>query len=80
MNDTLTAATNFTTSSNSAGFNFALPASTTDRALGTSPTSGQFVALQLSLTNSTGAALDSLRIGYDIRRFTAPGSANELPG
>lgn len=80
LNNTLTVATTFTASSNTAGFNFALPASTTDRALGTSPTSGQFAALQLSLTNSTGAPLHSLRIGYDIRRFTAPGSANELPG
>ncbi len=80
LNNTLTALTTFTTSSNTAGFNYALPASPTDRALGTSPTTGQFVALQLSLTNASGAAIHSLRIGYDIRRFTAPATANELPG
>lgn len=80
LNNTLTAATTFTTSSNTAGFNFALPASTSDRALGTSPTTGQFVALQLSLTNPTGAPLSALRIGYDIRRFTSVATANELPG
>lgn len=80
LNNALTAATTFTTSSNTAGFNFALPAATTDRALGTSPTSGQFVALQLSLTNATAGPISALRIGYDIRRFTAPATANELPG
>jgi hypothetical protein len=80
LNNTLTAATTFTTSSNTAGFNFALPASTSDRALGTSPTSGQGVVLQLSLTNTTGTSISALRIGYDIRRFTAPATANELPG
>lgn len=80
VNNTLTAATTFTATSNTAGFNFALPASTTDRSLGTSPTSGQGVVLQLSLTNPTGSPLSALRIGYDIRRFTAPASDNELPG
>lgn len=80
LNTTLTAATTFTTTSNTAGFNFALPDSTTDRALGTSPTSGQFVALQLSVTNPTGAAISAIRLSYDTRRFTSPATANELPG
>ncbi|HEX2749307.1 MAG TPA: Ig-like domain-containing protein [Verrucomicrobiales bacterium] len=78
-NATLIAATTFTASSNTQGFNFALPASTSDRALGTSPTSGSGVVLQLSLTNNTGGALNGVQVGYLIRRFTAPG-ANELPG
>lgn len=80
LNNTLTASTTFTTSSNTAGFNYALPASPTDRALGTSPTSGQFIALQLSVVNGSGAALTNIRLGYDIRRFTESASANELPG
>lgn len=79
VNNTLTAAAVFTGSSNTAGYNFALPASTGDRALGTSPTSGKFVALQLSLLNGTGAAIPAIRLGYDIRRFTEP-ATNELPG
>ncbi len=79
---TLTAATTFTssTSSNTSGFNFALPSSTGDRAMGTSPTSGSGVVLQLSLTNSTGTALNGVQVRYLIRRFTAPASVNELPG
>lgn len=80
LNNTLTAATTFTASSNTAGYNYALPASPTDRALGTSPTSGQFVALQLSLTNPTGAAITAIRVGYDIRRFTSVATENHLPG
>jgi hypothetical protein len=80
LNNTLTASSTFTTSSNTAGFNFLVPSTTTNRALGTSPTTGQFVALQLSLTNPTGAPLSALRMSYDIHRFTAPASANELPG
>lgn len=80
VNNTLAAATTFTGTSNTAGYNFALPGSTSDRSLGTSPTTGQGVVLQLSLTNPTGAPLSSLRMGYDIRRFAAGGSTNELPG
>ena len=80
LNATLTAATTFTTSSNTAGFNFALPASTIDRALGTSPTSGQGVVLQLSLSNTTGAPISAVRVGYDTRRFAAGSATNELPG
>lgn len=74
------AAASASASSNTAAYNFALATSTTDRALGTSPTSGAGVVLQLTLTNSSAVALDSLVIGYDIRRFTAPTTANEVPG
>jgi len=83
LNNTLIASTTIpatTASSNTQGYNFALAASPTDRALGTSPTSGQFIALQVSLTNPTGTALNAIRLGYDIRRFTSVATANELPG
>lgn len=78
LNATLTASTTFTTSSNTAGWNFALTTSPTDRALGTSPTSGQGVVLQLGLTNDTGSAINAIRVGFDTRRFTA--AVNHLPG
>ena len=71
LNATLTASTTFTTSSNTAGWNFALPATPTDRALGTSPTSGQGLVLQLRLTNNTTSPISSVRVGYDIRRLLA---------
>ncbi|MCX6865712.1 MAG: Ig-like domain-containing protein [Verrucomicrobia bacterium] len=80
-NNTLIASTSFTSSikSDSQAYNFALGTSTADRSLGTSPTSGAGNILQLRLTNNTVAAVSAIRIGYDIRRFTAPG-ANQLPG
>lgn len=83
LNNTLIASTTIpatTATSNTQGYNFALAATPTDRALGTSPTSGQFIALQVSLTNPTGTALNAIRLGYDIRRFTSVATANELPG
>ncbi len=78
-NATLIAATTFAATSDLKGYNYALPAST-DRALGTSPNSAKGMALQLSVSNTSGAALNSLRLGYDIRRFTAAPADNELPG
>lgn len=78
LNTTVVARTTFTSSSNTTGRNYALPTSTLDRALGTSPTTGQGLALQLSLTNNTASAIDTIRIGYDTRRFTA--DDNLLPG
>ncbi len=83
VNNTLIASTTIpatTASSNTQGYNFALSASPTDRALGTSPTTGQFIGLQLSVVNGSGAAMNNIRLGYDIRRFTAVATANELPG
>ncbi len=76
----LTALTTYTTSSNTNGFNYATTTATADRSLGTSPTSGAGVALQLSLTNTSGAAVNSLQIRYDTRRFAAGSATNELPG
>ncbi|MBL9185220.1 MAG: metallophosphoesterase [Verrucomicrobiaceae bacterium] len=78
LNATLTASTTFASSSNTAGWNFALATSPTDRALGTSPTSGQGVVLQLRLTNDTGSAINAIRVGFDTRLFTE--AVNHLPG
>lgn len=59
----------------------------TNHVLGTDPTGNSGVALQLTLTNNTGAALNSLNVRYDIVAFndgTAQGNGNnnqeELPG
>ncbi|MBB5034020.1 hypothetical protein HNQ65_003611 [Prosthecobacter vanneervenii] len=80
LTTSLTAATTYTATSNTNGFNYATSTATSDRSLGTSPTTGAGVALQLSLTNTTGASVNSVQISYDTRAFTAATSANELPG
>jgi len=89
---TVTAVTGPTTTKAATGFNFGLTATPTDRALGTSPTGNAASILELSLTNTTAAALNAINIGYDIRRFTTTvnnnstyntgnyGSVEELPG
>ncbi len=41
-----------------------------DRALGTSPTGTAAMILELSLTNSTGSAINALSLSYDIDRLT----------
>ena len=59
-----------TTSTKSAGaFNLAHAATSTDRTLATSPTGNDGVALQLTLTNNTGDAINALQISYDIDKF-----------
>ena len=69
------------TATNVNGYNAAASAGTpVDRVLATSPTSVSGSALQLSLSNNTGAALPGLAIGFDTVRFTAVTTANELPG
>jgi hypothetical protein len=73
-------AANNTSTSNTAGFNFALSGSTANRSVGSSPTSGAGIMLQLGLTNNTAGSLSSLRIGYDIRRFRNGSSAEVMPG
>ncbi|SKB01648.1 Calcineurin-like phosphoesterase [Prosthecobacter debontii] len=80
VSTTLSATTSYTGTSNSNGYNYALSGSTSDRALGLSPTSGRGSALQLTLQNTTGADIPYFRIGYDMRRFTTASTANELPG
>lgn len=79
-NATLTASTSTTASSNTAGYNYAASASTADRCLGSSPTSGRGVAWQLSLTNTAASSIGEVELGYHTRRFTAASTANELPG
>ncbi|HEX8372341.1 MAG TPA: Ig-like domain-containing protein [Chthoniobacterales bacterium] len=79
LNDTVVATSSLTVTSNTAGYNFP-NTSTTDRALGTSPTSGAGVALQLTLTNTAASGITSFNIGYDIVRRQVVTSANELPG
>lgn len=80
LNATLIASTSTTVTSNTQGYNRAASGSTSDRCLGTSPTSGRGVVWQLSLSNSTSAPVNELGIRYDTRRFNAPASANDLPG
>ena len=66
---------------NNNGFNAATSsANTSDRVAATSPTQVSGAAFDLSLTNTTGAAINSLTLGYAIQRFTAVATANELPG
>jgi len=91
-NATLVAVTGPTNQKANQGYNFGLSASATDRALGTSPTGSAASILELSLTNTTGAALNAINVGYDIRRFSITannntaykngnyGSVEELPG
>lgn len=67
------------TANNNNGYN-AQGASAADRVLATSPTSISGSALELSLTNTSGAPINSLQVRYDIRRYTAASAANELPG
>jgi hypothetical protein len=55
-------------------------ASSSDVALATSPTVDAGMALQLTIANNTGSALSSFNVSYDIDRFTAVSTANELPG
>ena len=50
-------------------YNIAHAATPTDRVLSTSPTGNDGSALQLLLTNSTGAAVNSVAISYDIDKF-----------
>ena len=74
-------ATSAPTATNNNGYNAALSAgNTADRVLATSPTQVSGAALELSLTNQSGASFDQLTLSYDTVRFTAASTANELPG
>ena len=70
---------NAPTATNNNGYN-AQGASSSDRVLATSPTSYAGAIIQLRLTNNTGSPLNSINVGYDIRRYTVATTANELPG
>jgi hypothetical protein len=72
-------------------YNWAVGGSTTERSLGTTPTGNKAMTLQLILNNGTGAAVNSLNIGYDVRVFSTTTNNNnyssgpyvgieELPG
>lgn len=79
-NNTLIVASNsFGGTSNTQAFNYS-GSTTSDRALGTSPTSGAGNILQLRLTNNTGATFNTVQIGYNIRRFATASSSESLPG
>jgi len=80
VNNSLIVATNtFTGTSNTRAFNYS-DANSSDRALGTSPTSGAGNILQLILNNNTGIAVSTLQLGYSIRRFANATSAETIPG
>lgn len=79
-NNNLIVATNsFSGTSNTRAYNYS-GSTTTNRALGTSPTSGAGNILQLRLTNNTGASFNTVQISYDIRRFATASSSETLPG
>ncbi|MGC4061397.1 MAG: hypothetical protein QM749_11365 [Aquabacterium sp.] len=50
-------------------YNIAHAATPTDRVLATSPTGDDGIALQLVLSNDTGASIGALQISYDIDKF-----------
>ncbi len=74
-------AVNTPSGTNINGFNAAASSTaTTDRVAATSPTGVSGAAFDLSLTNTTGAAINALNLGYTMLRYTAVATANELPG
>ena len=52
------------------GYNFGTTASSTDRALGSSPSGNAATILELNLSNTTGNTINNLSLSYDIDRFT----------
>jgi hypothetical protein len=73
-------ASNAPTATNNNGYNAGAPGNAANRMLATSPTSVAGAALQLQLANNSAGYITRLKVGYDIQRFTAPATANELPG
>lgn len=74
-------ATTTPSANNNNGYNAAASSTNTaDRVVATAPTTISGAALNLVLTNTTGAAINSLTLGYTIQRFTSVSTANELPG
>jgi hypothetical protein len=81
VSTTLSATLDPNATNNNNGFNAANAGTDTNRSLSTSPTGVAGAVLQLQLTNNTGRAVNSLRVGYDIRRFGGgAGGQDELPG
>lgn len=75
----LTAATPPTSNANN-GLNAGFAATPDDRALGSAPTGNAGVAIELALVNDTPFNQPGIVISYDVDRFTAVSTANELPG
>ena len=74
-------ATTTPSGTNNNGFNAATASTNTgNRVVATSPTTYSGGAFDLNLTNTTGATINSLTLGYTIQRYTAVTTANELPG
>ena len=73
-------ATNSPSGTNNNGFNAGAPGNSSNRMLATSPTTVSGAGIELLLTNGTGGPVNSIDVGYDIQRFTAVATANELPG
>ncbi|NQW99636.1 Ig-like domain-containing protein, partial [bacterium] len=67
------------TANNNNGYN-AQSGTAADRAMATAPTSNSATASQLAIVNNSAVDLASIQIAYDIRRYTAPATVNELPG
>ena len=78
-NSLIVATNNFSGTSNTRAFNYS-DATTSNRALGTSPTSGAGNILQLILSNNSGNAINSLQLSYNVRRFATATSAETIPG
>lgn len=68
------------TSNQNNGYNAGAPGNSANRMLATAPTGNAGTALQLSLTNATAVSFSEVQVAYDIYRFIAVGTANELPG
>ncbi|MGC3989262.1 MAG: PEP-CTERM sorting domain-containing protein [Chthoniobacteraceae bacterium] len=64
------------TQKGAAGYNFSDSTTTSNRALGSSPSGNAMTLLQLTLTNTTGDALTDFNVSYDIRRFTTTTTNN----
>ncbi len=79
-NDSGLTASNTPSANANNGYNAGTPGDSANRMLGSAPTSLVGMAFQLELTNTAGAPINALEIAYDIRRFTAPATGNELPG
>ena len=78
-NSLIVASNSFSGTSNTRAYNYS-GSTTTDRALGTSPTSGAGNILQLRLVNNTGASFNTVQIAYNIRRFATSSASESLPG
>ncbi len=78
-NSLIVASNSFSGTSNTRAYNYS-GSTTSNRALGTSPTSGAGNILQLRLLNNTGASFNTVQIAYDIRRFATSSSSESLPG